>query len=154
MKRLMLLLSSLAAAGCGEKPAPPAVVKPMVAPPAAPKAPEVKSDPNGKNTCITCTLKTNEANCPKCKAPLKVAAAPAATSTPKPTGDVGKSTVSGLYACPEAGCTFAEPKKGTCIKHTTTQMKEQWFVCEKCSKKEPVAGKCAGCSADLVRKLQ
>jgi hypothetical protein len=157
MKRLILLLSAVGFAGCGEKPAEsakPATIKPpVVAPPPAPKA-DVKSDPNGKNTCITCTLKTNEANCPKCKAPLKAAAVAAPSTAPKPSGDVGKSTVSGLYACPEPGCTFAEPKKGTCIKHATTQLKEQWFVCDKCGKKEPVAGKCAGCGADLTRKLQ
>jgi hypothetical protein len=152
MKRLILLLSAVAVAGCGEKPAAPAAIKPPVAPPPAPKAPEVKSDPNGKNTCITCTLKTNEANCPKCKAPLKVAAAPAPAH--KPSGDVGKSAISAVFACPEDKCTFTDARKGTCLKHSTTQLKEQWFVCEKCAKKEPVAGKCAGCSADLVRKLQ
>lgn len=152
MKRLGWMLCAVAAAGCGEKPEPPKPAPKPVAPAPAPKAPEVKSDPNGKNTCITCTIKTNADTCPKCKTSLKAAAAPA--PAPKPAGhEVGKSTVSGLYACPEAGCTFAEPKKGTCIKHSTTQMKEQWFVCEKCSKKEPVAGKCAGCGAELVRKL-
>jgi len=152
MKRLILLLSAVAVAGCGEKPAPPPPSKAAMAPPPAPKAPEVKSDPNGKNTCITCTLKTNEANCPKCKAPLKVAAAPAPAH--KPSGDVGKSAISAVFACPEDKCTFTDARKGTCLKHSTTQLKEQWFVCDKCSKKEPVTGKCPGCSADLVRKLQ
>lgn len=152
MKRLGWVLCVVVAAGCGEKPEPPPPAKASAPPPAAPKAPEVKSDPNGKNTCITCVLKTNEANCPKCKAPLKAAAAP--PSAPKTGHDVGKSAVSAVFACPEAGCTFTDARKGTCLKHATTQLKEQWFVCEKCSKKEPVAGKCAGCGADLARKLQ
>jgi hypothetical protein len=153
MKRLGWVLCVVAAAGCGEKPEPPPPAKASAPPPAAAKAPEVKSDPNGKNTCITCVLKTNEANCPKCKAPLKAAMAPA-TTAPKAHGEVVKSAVSAVFACPEAGCTFTDARKGTCLKHSTTQMKEQWFVCEKCSKKEPVAGKCAGCGADLARKLQ
>jgi hypothetical protein len=156
MKRLILLLSAASFAGCGEKPAEsakPATIKPpVVAPPPAPKTADVKSDPNGKNTCITCTLKTNEANCPKCKAPLKAAAVPAPAH--KPSGDVGKSAISAVFACPEDKCTFTDARKGTCLKHATTQLKEQWFVCDKCGKKEPVAGKCAGCGADLARKLQ
>ena len=150
MKRVAIVLA-LALAGCGEAKKPPAEAQKPKPPPAAPKAPEVKSDPNGKNTCITCTLKTNDDLCPKCKAPLKVAAAPAG---PKTSGEVGKSAVAALFACPEAGCNFTDARKGTCLKHATVQMKEQWFVCEKCSKKEPLAGKCAGCGADLVRKLQ
>ncbi len=149
MKRVAFILA-LALAGCGEsKKAPVEAAKPK--PPAAPKAPEVKSDPNGKNTCIVCTLKTNEDSCPKCKASLR-AAAPA--PAPKTSGEVGKSAVSAVFACPEDKCTFTDARKGTCLKHTTVQMKEQWFVCEKCSKKEPVAGKCPGCGAALVRKLQ
>lgn len=151
MKRLLFALS-LALAACGESTPPAETAKTPPPAPAAPKAPEIKSDPNGKNTCITCLLKTNADACPKCKAPLKVAAAPPAAH--KPTGDVGKSAVSALFVCPEDKCTFTDARKGTCIKHATTQLKEQWFVCEKCSKKEPVAGKCGGCSADLVRKLQ
>lgn len=150
MKRVAIVLA-LALAGCGEAKKEPAETAKPKPPPAAPKAPEIKSDPTGKNTCIVCTLKTNEDNCPKCKASLRVAAAPAA---PKPSGDVGKSAVSAVFACPEDKCTFTDARKGTCLKHTTVQMKEQWFVCDKCSKKEPVAGKCAGCSADLTRKLQ
>src|SRR5687768_14351453 len=118
MNRLALILSIAAAAGCGEAPAPPPAMKPP-APPPAPKA-EFKSDPNGKNTCIVCVLKTNDPNCPKCKAPLKAAMAPAPAH--KPSGDVGKSAISAVYACPE--CTFTDARKGTCLKHSTVQLKE------------------------------
>jgi hypothetical protein len=152
MTRLAWAFSLAVLIGCGEKPEPEAK-KPAAPPPATPKPPEIKSDPTGKNTCVKCALKTNEDVCPKCKTPLKAAVAPATSTAPKTHAEVGKSAVGGVYACPEPGCTFSEPKKGTCLKHTTTQMKEQWFVCEKCSKKEPLAGKCGGCGAELVRKL-
>jgi hypothetical protein len=150
MKRIAFILA-LALAGCGESKKPPLASTAPKPPVAAPKEPEIKSDPNGKYRCIACSIKTNETACPKCKTVLKAAEAPAA---PKSTAAVGKSAVSAVFACPEAGCSFTDARKGTCLKHSTVQLKEQWFVCEKCSKKEPVAGKCAGCGAELVRKLQ
>ena len=151
MKRVAILLA-LALAACGEKESESSAKK--TPPPApAPKAPEIKSDPTGKNACVACGIKTNDSACPKCKTVLKAAIA-APTTAPKPAGEVGKSAVSAVYACPEDKCTFTDARKGTCLKHSTVQLKEQWFVCEKCAKKEPVAGKCAGCAAELTRKLQ
>jgi hypothetical protein len=152
MRKVALALVLLAAAGCGEKkPTTVTVPKAVAAAPPTSKPAEIKSDPNGKYTCITCTLKTNQETCPKCKAPLKVSAAPAPAHAP--SGMVGKSQMSAVYACPEAGCTFTDPRKGTCLKHSTVQMKEQWFVCEKDSAKEPIPGKCAKCGAELQKKL-
>ena len=137
MKRLALLLSL--AAGCGgEAPEPPKTAKPK-APVEAPKAPEPAPAPKAAPA----------------PAPAPAAAPAPAPEKPRPAHSSAASAVGGvMYACPESGCTFSEPKKGTCIKHSDVQMKEQWFVCEKCSKKEPAAGKCAGCGADLARKLQ
>jgi hypothetical protein len=151
MKRVAILLA-LALAACGEKEPEPVVKK---TPPPAPKAPEIKSDPAGKNTCVACGIKTNDSACPKCKTVLKAPATTASpAAAPKPAGEAGKSAISAVYACPEDKCTFTDARKGTCLKHATVQLKEQWFVCEKCAKKEPVAGKCAGCGAELARKLQ
>jgi len=155
MRKVALALFVLAA-GCGDSkksPVPVPVPKPPPAPTSilnAPKGPEIKSDPNGKYTCIVCTLKTNEETCPKCKAALKTSAAPAPHA---PSGVVGKSAMSAVFACPEAGCTFTDPRKGTCLKHSTVQMKELWYVCEKDAAKEPVAGKCSKCGAELQKKL-
>ena len=79
---------------------------------------------------------------------------PAAADTHKPSGPVGKTAVAASFACPKEGCTVTFPSKGACLKHADTQMKEQWFTCAKDSVKEPVAGKCAKCGADLTRTLQ
>jgi hypothetical protein len=150
MRKLAVALFALAV-GCGDSAKPPAPApKPPPAAPMAPKAPEVKSDPTGKNLCLTCGIKTNEDACPKCKAVLKAAPAPAAA---KSSGEVGKSQVGALWACPKEGCAYTEAKKNTCLKHGDTQLQEQWFVCEKDSVKEPVAGKCSKCGAALSRKL-
>lgn len=141
------------AAGCGgsEEPKPkPAANKPAAKPAAAPAA-AVKSDPDGKHLCITCKIRTNDAKCPGCGAVLK---ADTTAHAPKASGAVGKSAVAALYACPKEGCTYTEAKKNTCLKHGDTQLVEQWFVCQACSKKEPAAGKCAGCGNELKRTLQ
>jgi len=98
MRKVALALFVLAA-GCGDSkksPVPVPVPKPPPAPTSilnAPKGPEIKSDPNGKYTCIVCTLKTNEETCPKCKAALKTSAAPAPHA---PSGVVGRLLPQGL----------------------------------------------------------
>ncbi len=79
---------------------------------------------------------------------------PAAPDTHKSSGPVGKTAVAASFACPKEGCTVTFPSKGACLKHADTQMKEQWFTCAKDSVKEPVAGKCPKCGADLTRTLQ
>ncbi len=150
--RIAPVLSALAlVASCGREPEKP-VMKPPPAQ-AKPVEPELKSDPAGKNLCLKCNFRTNEASCPKCKTVLK-AAIDEKPRTSAPPGEVGKSAVSAVYACPKEGCTFTDARKGKCLPHPDVDLKEQWFVCGKCSVKEPVAGKCSKCQADLARKLQ
>jgi len=133
--------------GCGAEPPPPKK-SPATAPvAAAPKAAAVKNDPSGKYACIQCNIRTNEATCPGCKTPL--AAAPAAPAAPKTGGEVGKSTTAPRFACPKADCEFKDARKGTCIKHSDTQMIEEWFACQACSVKQPEPGKCGKCGAAL-----
>ena len=144
------------AVGCGgsEDPAPKAPSKPPAKPAGtASTAPakSVKSDPDGKHLCISCKIRTNDSKCPGCGTVLK---ADTTVHAPKSSGTVGKSAVGGLFACPKEGCPYTEPKKNTCLTHADTTLKEQWFVCSACSKKEPAAGKCAGCGSDLKRTLQ
>jgi hypothetical protein len=155
MKRA-IVAALLLACGCGkgEEPAAkmPETKKPdgpgMMMKAETPRAPEVKSDPNGKFTCLACNLKTSEANCPKCKAQVgQPAAAP--PSTPKTPGEVGKSAVAALFACPKPGCDVKFPSKGTCLKHSDTQMVEEHFACAKCAVKSPQAGKCEKCGEAL-----
>lgn len=150
------LVLSLAACGGSEdpKPKPPAKtpVKPAGSSTAA--APAVKSDPNGKNLCLACKIRTNDVKCPGCGTVLKAEIVGTPATTHKSSGAVGKSAVAALFACPKEGCTYTEAKKNTCLKHADTTLVEQWFTCAACSKKEPVAGKCAGCGADLKRTLQ
>ena len=145
------------AAGCGgsEEPKAKPLAKPSAKPAASssaePAKAAVKSDPNGKHLCISCKIRTNDTKCPGCGTVLKAETQAAAH---KPSGAVGKSAVAALYACPKEGCTYTEAKKNTCLKHADTTLVEQWFVCAACSKKEPAAGKCPGCGAELKRTLQ
>lgn len=150
--RLWILAAALVAAGCGSETAPASSASPAAAPKPPPKEPEVKSDPTGKHACIKCGIRTHEDSCPKCKAVLKAEAPPPAP--PRPPGEVGKSALSAVWACPKEGCTFTDPRRGTCFKHADTQLKEQWFVCAKCSVSEPVAGKCSKCGGALARTLK
>jgi hypothetical protein len=152
MRFVPVALALALLASCGKEPEPPK----KTAPPPPPKAmePELKSDPTGKNLCLKCNFRTNDAACPKCKTVLKAAVEPEKPKTSTPAGEVGKSAVSAVYACPKEGCKFTDARKGKCLPHPDVDLKEQWFVCEKCSVKEPVAGKCSKCQSDLVRKLQ
>ena len=115
---------------------------------------EVKSDPKGKYNCLSCNIKTNETDCPKCGTTLK-----AKTKAKKPshatTGSkVGQSVMAPRYGCPK--CPFADAKKGsTCIKHSTIKMtKEQWFICDGCSVRQTVDGNCSKCKGKLTRTLE
>ena len=146
------LVLALAACGGSEEPKAKPQAKPAAKPAGSAAAPAVKSDPNGKHLCIACKIRTNDTKCPACGTVLKAETEGAPAH--KPSGAVGKSAVAALYACPKEGCTYTEAKKNTCLKHADTTLVEQWFTCAACSKKEPVAGKCAGCGADLKRTLQ
>lgn len=149
---ILATVMAFALAGCGDddKPAKKTSAAPAAAP-AAKKEPEFKSDPKG-NLCLACNLRTDGATCKKCKAVLKAEMpAPAPKSGPS---EVGKSAVAPLYACPKEGCTFTDARKGTCLKHSDTEMKVQWFSCAKCGVNEPTAGKCAKCDAELVKTLK
>jgi len=139
-------------ASCGKEPEKPVVVPPPKKPTQVTE-PALKSDPAGKNLCLQCNFRTNDASCPKCKTVLR-AAVEEKPKTATPAGEVGKSAVSAVYACPKEGCKFTDARKGKCLPHPDVDLKEQWFVCDKCSVKEPVAGKCSKCQADLARKLQ
>jgi hypothetical protein len=79
---------------------------------------------------------------------------PAPADAHKPGGPVGKTAVAASFACPKEGCEVTFPSKGPCLKHGDTEMKEQWFVCEKDAMKEPEKGKCGKCGADLQRVLK
>jgi hypothetical protein len=117
---------------------------------------------------VACDIKTAKpqppappAKPPVMEAPKPVMAPPPAATKPpveapkKISGDtVGKTSVAAVFACPKEGCSITFPSKGPCLKHADTPMKEQWFVCAKDSVKEPVAGKCPKCGADLARTLQ
>jgi len=105
---ILATVMAFALAGCGDDDKP------------AKKEPEFKSDPKG-NLCLACNLRTDGATCKKCKAVLKAEMpAPAPRSGPS---EVGKSAVAPLFACPKEGCTFTDARKGTCLKHSDTEMK-------------------------------
>lgn len=151
MRFVPVVLALALTASCGKEPEK-AVKPPPVAPP-KPVEPALKSDPSGKNLCLACNFRTNDASCPKCKTVLR-APVEEKPKTSAPAGEVGKSAVSPVYACPKEGCKFTDARKGKCLPHPEIDLKEQWFVCDKCSVKEPVAGKCSKCQAALSRKLQ
>jgi hypothetical protein len=153
MRFAPVLLALALVASCGKEPSKPPPKPPTPPAPVKPAEPALKSDPNGKNLCLACNFRTNDAACPKCKTVLK-AAMEEKPKTSAPTGEVGKSAVSAVYACPKEGCKFTDARKGKCLPHPDVDLKEQWFVCDKCSVKEPLAGKCSKCQADLARKLQ
>jgi hypothetical protein len=152
MKRWWLA-AVLALCACGKEDAR-APKAPPAPPPAAAPAPKpaVKSDPAGKNLCLSCQIRTNDATCPGCKAVLK---APVAEEKPKAApGEVGKSVVAAVYACPVDGCKITFPSKNVCAVHKDKDLKLQLFVCGACKVEAAQAGKCAQCGADLKRELR
>ncbi len=153
MRLVSAALTLALLAACGKEPDKQTSQAPAPPPPVKPAEPALKSDPAGKNLCLQCNFRTNEASCPKCKTVLKAPVEEKPKSS-APPGEVGKSSVAALYACPKEGCTFTDARKGRCLPHPDVDLKEQWFVCEKCPAKEPVAGKCAKCQGALSRKLQ
>lgn len=86
--------------------------------------------------------------------PPPPAPSPSLNEPRKATGDVGKSAIAPVWACPEPGCKYTEAKKNTCLTHPQTTLKEQWFVCAKDSVNEPVPGKCSKCGAELSKTLK
>jgi len=147
-----VLAFSLAACGDDTASAKKAPAPAPAPAPAAPKQPEFKSDPKG-TVCIACSIRTDGPACKKCKTTLKAEIAPVTPKTAA-SGDVGKSALAPLFACPKEGCTFTDARKGTCLKHGDTEMKVQWFGCAACGVNEPVAGKCAKCGSALVKTLK
>lgn len=142
---------ALALAGCGKDEPAPKPPPAAAATPPAPKQPEFKSDPKG-NLCLACNLRTDGPKCKKCGTQLK-AEMPAPMPRPA-TGEVGKSAVAPLYACPKEGCKWTDAKAGMCFTHKDIQMKVQWFSCAKCGVNEAAAGKCSKCGGDLVKTLK
>ncbi len=153
-KHLVVVLAVLLA-GCGkpEDPAPSATPKPKPSAAATPK-PESTT---GKYSCLDCKLKTDAESCPKCHKSLVSAPTTAPAPTAAPTtghSTPGKTAVAGSYACPVEGCTYTDPRAGTCLKHGDTKLKELWFDCAACATHEVAPGKCGKCGKDLARTLK
>lgn len=152
MRQLLAAVVALSLAACDQGSEPIKIESSGKKPGGAAGAGEATT---GKNTCL-CGAKTDEDNCPKCGASLVASEKPATAkpSTPATGAEVGKSTVGGLFGCPEAGCDYTEAKENTCLVHKTTKLKPIVFACAACGKEEVQAGKCAGCGKDLTRKLK
>ncbi len=72
----------------------------------------------------------------------------------KPHNPARMTAISPSNACPEKGCPYTSPGKGTCLDHPDTELREQWFVCPDGCGEEVGAGKCKKCGVGLKRDLR
>ncbi len=110
--------------------------------------PKVTGDADGTYACLKCGVKWKEPKCKGCGEDLKSSS----TSSTNTSGThSGGTAVAASFKCPK--CNFTDPRKGKCMNHGDTDMKECWYVCDPCGAKEPDKGKCKKCGKDLTEKL-